>query len=109
MDYHGTGALAVFAARSNYNGYGLKDGLDNDVFCKQAFYRRMTASFLWVRWEDWYRFIQTMLTVDSGPPIVLINSFSLLNDTITFDEPVEDIPEIKLKYSDNPLKSVLSV
>ena len=81
--------------------YGLKDGLVSTIFCEEAGYITGDGELLFGTTEGLLSFYPDELKIDTTSPDVLINDFKLLDKEISFNEPIEDIEEIKLSYYDN--------
>jgi signal transduction histidine kinase/ligand-binding sensor domain-containing protein len=82
--------------------YGIKDGLQNDAFCIGACFKAEDGNLYFGCVDGLISFNPEYIDNDASiPPVVLINSFNLLDKNISFDEPIEDIEEIRLSYSDN--------
>ncbi len=81
--------------------YGLNDGLVSDVFCENACYIMGDGELLFGTLGGLISFYPEDLKINATAPKVLINDFSLIDEQISFDKPIEDIDEVTLSYSDN--------
>ncbi len=83
--------------------YRIDDGLENDMFCSNAVYKAEDGELFFGTVGGLISFYPDKMIKNTTAPEVVINGFSLLEETISFDKPIEDIKEIKLSYSNNSI------
>jgi signal transduction histidine kinase/ligand-binding sensor domain-containing protein len=97
----GTGLWKLSRSNGYYINYGIDDGLQTDLFLFRSSYKTEDGELFFGTIIGLISFYPEDLVDDTNIPIVLINDFELLDRNISFDEPIEDIKEIILPYSDN--------
>jgi signal transduction histidine kinase/streptogramin lyase len=85
----------------SYTKYSLEDGLRSDIFCKNSSYKNNHGELFFGTMNGLISFCPEDIKTDATAPIVLINKFNLIDKSIYLEEPIEDIAEIVLAYSDN--------
>ena len=95
----GLGKLSV--KDNTYTSYYVKDGLKNDSFCVGACYKTESGELFFGTLNGLVSFHPEDIKENTESPKILINEFSLINGEITFDEPIEDVREMKLSYAQN--------
>ena len=83
--------------------YRIDDGIENDMFCSNAVYKAEDGELFFGTVGGLISFYPDKMMKNTNAPEVVINGFSLLEGTISFDKPIEDIKEIKLSYSNNSI------
>jgi signal transduction histidine kinase/ligand-binding sensor domain-containing protein len=84
-----------------YTEYGVDDGLGNDAFCVGSCYKTEDGELFFGCIGGLISFYPDEIQFNTSSLNVVINDFSLTDNEITFNEPVEDIDEISLSYSEN--------
>ncbi|MFZ7133467.1 MAG: ligand-binding sensor domain-containing protein [Eubacteriales bacterium] len=84
------------------NKYGIKDGLQNDAFCVGAYYKANDGQIYLGCIMGLISFNPDQIKVVTNDTLnIFINYFSLLDQPIAFDKPIEDMEKVKLHYSEN--------
>jgi signal transduction histidine kinase/ligand-binding sensor domain-containing protein len=94
------GLLKISLIDKSYNIYKIKDGLINDSFTV-ASYKATSGELYFGSIGGLISFYPENIKADMNIPKVVINNFSLMDKSIIFNKPIEDIKEITLPYSDN--------
>jgi ligand-binding sensor domain-containing protein/signal transduction histidine kinase len=84
-----------------YTKYGVADGLGNDNFCVGAICEAEDGEIFLGCLGGLVSFYPDEIEDNVSASKVIISNFSLLDGSITFDVPIEDVNEINLSYSDN--------
>jgi ligand-binding sensor domain-containing protein/signal transduction histidine kinase len=95
----GLGKISV--KDNTYTSYYVKDGLKNDSFCVGACYKTENGELFFGTLNGLVSFHPEDIKENTESPRIVINEFSLINGEMTFEEPVEDIRELKLAYAQN--------
>jgi ligand-binding sensor domain-containing protein/signal transduction histidine kinase len=96
---HGIGKLSLI--NNSYKQYYMKDGLKNDGFCVGANYKSDSGELFFGTMEGLVSFYPDDIKDNVEFPQILINSFSLPNEQFYFEQPIEEIKEVTLSYSQN--------
>jgi ligand-binding sensor domain-containing protein/signal transduction histidine kinase len=84
-----------------YIKYGLNDGIKSDIFCMMALYKSEDGELFFGTLNGLLSFYPEDISIDTTSPVVMINNFTLIDKTICFDTPIEDIRQISLSYYNN--------
>jgi ligand-binding sensor domain-containing protein/signal transduction histidine kinase len=84
-----------------YYRYDASDGLLNNLFAVGGSYRNKAGELYFGASGGLVSFYPEDITINNTAPIVVINSFNLINGLIFFDMPIEDVKKITISYSDN--------
>ena len=95
----GIGKLSI--EEDIYTEYGLKDGLQDNFFTVGASYKAEDGQLIFGCSGGLISFYPDDIIEDTNPPKIVVNDFKLIDNTISFKQPIEDIKEINLSYFDN--------
>jgi signal transduction histidine kinase/ligand-binding sensor domain-containing protein len=84
-----------------YTEYGVEDGLGNDAFCVGSYYKSEDGELYFGCIGGLISFYPDEIRFNASNLKVVINEFSLTDREISFEEPIEDLEEIFLSYSEN--------
>jgi signal transduction histidine kinase/ligand-binding sensor domain-containing protein len=97
----GDGLWRLSGNEKTYTKFGIDDGLQSDVFLFRSSYKTENGELFFGTIIGLISFLPQDMANDTNIPIVLINKFNLLEGTISFDEPIENIKEVILSHSEN--------
>jgi signal transduction histidine kinase/ligand-binding sensor domain-containing protein len=97
----GDGLWRLSVSNGTYTKFGVDDGLQSDFFLFRSSYKTESGELFFGTIIGLISFFPQDMDEDTNIPQIVINDFSLLEGTISFDEPIEDVKEVKLQYADN--------